>query len=317
MRALVTGGTGFLGSHIARALLARGDDVVVFDHRLRRKGLSEDELRRTTAIEGDIRDADAVRQAAEGCKVIFHCAAMVGTQAYIGVPIATMETEEFGLRNVVLAALEGSGVRVIYASSSAAYGVAGDVCLSEDLVAAPVSNYGIAKRFNEMYLSCQHDEHGLESTAVRIFNIYGPGQDERLVIPRFIRCAHEREDLVVYGDGSQTRDFVFVSDVVDTMLACAGRLRGHNIINACSGMEVSVRELAELTIRLSGSGARIAYRRQPPERASFERARCYGSRDRLMRMISPEAAITIEEGMRRTIASYEACFAAHPGSQAQ
>ena len=304
MRALVTGAAGFLGSHVVRGLLGRGDEAVVFDHRLRDKCLGDDVLKRVAAVEDDIFNADAVRDAARGCAAIFHCAAMVGIDAYTHHPAKTMETEEVGLRNVCRAALAGNKVRVIYASSSAVYGRAGgDVGLSESHLVGPVSNYGIAKRFNEMYLAAECAERGLQSVALRIFNMYGPGQDNRLVIPRFIESAIEGRDLVIYGDGSQTRDFVFVGDVVDAMLASANRVAGCEIVNVCSGQEVSVRDLAERIIRLAGSRSRIEFRNQPAERVVFEQRRCFGDRTKMQRMTDAAVATTLELGLRRTIES--------------
>src|SRR5262249_18260314 len=161
-------------------------------------------------VESDIFDAHAVAHAALGCAAIFHCAAMVGVDAYTNQPTRTMEVEQVGLRNVCAAAIAQKDTRVIYAPSSAVYGRADGRALSETLVVAPVSNYGIAKRYSELYLAAAHAEHGLQSAALRIFNIYGPGQDERLVIPRFIREALAGEPILIYGDGKQTRDFVYV-----------------------------------------------------------------------------------------------------------
>src|SRR5438128_2445480 len=169
MKALVTGGSGFLGSHIVRALLGRGDEVVVFDHRLRGKALGEEVLERVQSIEDDVFNEGALLRAAEACGAIFHCAAMVGVDAYSKQPAKTMETEETGLRNVCSAALAIGGARVVYASSSAVYGQAGgDAGLDEALAVAPVSNYGTAKRFNELYLASQYFEHRLQSVALRI-----------------------------------------------------------------------------------------------------------------------------------------------------
>lgn len=305
MKALVTGGAGFLGSHVARALLDRGHEVVVFDHRLRGKGLHDGVLQRLTPIEGDIFNFDAVQRAAQGCAAIFHCAAMVGMEAYSKQPAKTMETEEVGLRHVCHAALEGKDVRVVYASSSAVYGRAGGtVGLREDQPVAPVSNYGIAKRFNEVYLASEFVERGLRSAALRIFNMYGPGQDERLVIPRFIRSALAGSDLVIYGDGSQTRDFVYVDDVVEAMLASAALATGCDIVNVCSGHEVSVRDLAASIIRLAGSRSKIDFREPPAERDLFEQRRSFGSREKLQQVTGARPAVQLEEGLRRTISSF-------------
>jgi UDP-glucose 4-epimerase len=304
MKALVTGGSGFLGSHIVRALLGRGDEVAVFDHRLHGKCLSDDILQKVRCFERDIFDAAAVERAAEGCDVIFHCAAMVGVNAYSGQPAKTMETEETGLRNVCAAALAANGARVIYASSSAVYGQAGgDVGLDELLPVAPVSNYGVAKRFNETYLSSQHFEHGLVSTALRIFNVYGPQQDERLVIPRFIRRALYAEPVEIYGEGLQTRDFVYVDDVVNAALACANRVDGCEIINVCSGKEVTVLRLAETIIQLTGSRSTIVHKPHPSGRIAFEVPRCFGSTAKLAHILGDFEPTPLEEGLARTIAS--------------
>jgi UDP-glucose 4-epimerase len=305
VKALVTGAAGFVGSHLVRTLLARGDAVVAFDHRLRGKCLSEQELGRTTAIEADIFDGPAVAHAAESCSAVFHCAAMVGVDAYTNHPARTMEVEEVGLRNVCAAAIAQKSTRVIYASSSAVYGRADGRPLNETLVVAPVSNYGIAKRFSELYLAAAYSEHGLQSAALRIFNIYGPRQDERLVIPRFIREALAGEPIVIYGDGKQTRDFVYVGDAVSAALACAEQVTGFEIFNVCSGHDTAVKALAEEIIALTGSRSRVAHREPPVARTAFEVEHSVGSREKLARLIA-QPPTALSQGLRRTIAAWSA-----------
>ncbi|MBI1202290.1 MAG: NAD-dependent epimerase/dehydratase family protein [Rhodopseudomonas sp.] len=304
MRVLVTGAAGFLGSHLVDALLARGDDVVAFGHRLHGGSLSGDVLARVRAIEADIFDADVVASAAQGCAAIYHCAAIVGVDAYGRQPARTMETEEVGLRHVCKAALaQGAAAPVVvYASSSAVYGHAGGAAkLDESIEVAPTSNYGIAKRYGELYLSAQHAEHGLNSTAFRIFNIYGPRQDERLVLPRFIRQALAGDPLELFGAGDHTRDFVFVSDVVAAMLAASNVRNGHQIVNACSGEETSVLALAQSVIRLAHSQSRIVHKPQPANRAAFEVARSFGSRVKLEELYGPLPRTSLESGLTLTI----------------
>jgi len=306
MKALVTGGAGFLGSHIVEALLAAGHQVRVFDHRLHGKCLSGETLRRVETIESDITHAAAVDLSVNGCDVVFHCAAMVGMDAYTLQPARTMEVEEAGLRNVCAGAVAHGVRRVVFASSSAVYGRAGGAePLREDIEVAPVSNYGVAKHFNELYLAAQFAEHGLSSAALRIFNIYGQRQDERLVIPRFVRQAKAGESLNIYGDGSQTRDFVYAGDVAALALACSERIVGAQIVNACSGQETSVRVLAERIIALSGSRSQIAFHPAPVARNAFEVARCFGSRDRMDEMTSGRTATPLDDGLCAVIASLE------------
>lgn len=303
MKTLVTGAAGFLGSHLVDALLARGDEVVALDHRLRGKCLSDATLARVRPIQSDIYDYAVVAAAANGCSAIFHCAAVVGVDAYTRQPAHTMEVEEIGLRNVCEAALAQKSARVVYCSSSAVYGTSTGPELTETDTPAPNSNYGIAKRYGELYLAGRHAEHGLQSTSLRIFNIYGPRQDERLVIPRFIRQAQANEPIVVYGDGSQTRDFVYVADVVDTALACVDRVAGCEVVNACSGSETSVKTLAEHIIALTRSSSRLELREQPSVRSAFEVDRCLGSPAR-MRDVRQRAEVTsLKDGLARTIAS--------------
>jgi UDP-glucose 4-epimerase len=307
VKALVTGAAGFVGSHLVDALLARGDQVVAFDHRLRGKCLSEPTLARTCAVEVDIFDTAAVTAAARGCSAIFHCAAIVGVDAYTAQPARTMDVEEVGLRNVCTAAVAHKGTRVIYASSSAVYGQASGA-LAESLVVAPVSNYGIAKRFGELYLAAQHGEHGLQSAALRIFNIYGPRQDERLVIPRFIRQALAGEPIVIYGDGAHTRDFVFIGDAVTAALACADRIAGCEIVNVCSGVETAVGALAQRIIALTGSRSRIAFSEPPVARTAFEVERSVGDRAKLASLMAQPPTL-LDGGLRSTIAASRAAEA--------
>ncbi len=307
LKALVTGGAGFLGSHMVDRLLAGGQQVRVLDHHLHGKGLSPETLRRVEAIESDITNAAAVDVSVHGCDAIIHCAAMVGMEAYTQQPARTMEVEEIGLRNVCAAAVAHKVARLVFASSSAVYGQAGgDTALDEASHVAPVSNYGVAKRFNELYLAAQHTEHRLKSASLRIFNIYGPRQDERLVIPRFVRHALANEPIVIYGDGMQTRDFVYVDDVTAAALTCAEKVEGAEIINACSGQETSVRSLAERIVALTGSRSAIELRESPPARDSFEVARCFGSRTRLVAMTGRSTPTALDDGLRAVIAAARA-----------
>ncbi|MGD0023891.1 MAG: NAD-dependent epimerase/dehydratase family protein, partial [Xanthobacteraceae bacterium] len=202
---------------------------------------------------------------------------------------------------------------MIYASSSAVYGQAGGAAaLDETLAVAPTSNYGTAKRFGELYLAAQHTEHGLQSVALRIFNIFGPRQDRRLVIPRFVKDALDKSPIEIYGDGEQTRDFVYVADVVAAALALASSALGCEIVNACSGRETSIRGLAEAVLRLSGSSAPVVARPMPGNRTVFEIERCYGSRAKLQRLAGAVPITSLEDGLNKTIASIRALAVSLP-----
>src|SRR5262249_28667878 len=151
-------------------------------------------------------------------------------------------------------------------------------------------------------------EHGLRSAALRIFNIYGPRQDDRLVIPRFIHQALAGEPIVIYGDGAQTRDFVYVGDAVEAAVAFAEQVEGFEIFNVCSGRDTAIAALADRVIKLTGSGSSVARRAQPSARTAFEIERSVGSRDKLARLIaSPPTAL--DDGLARTIAAWTAARA--------
>lgn len=301
MKALVTGAAGFLGSHIVDALLARGFEVVVFDRRLRNKCLSDLVLDQVERVEADVLNLDALLASVHDCSLIFHCAAFVGVNAYSEWPARTMDVEAVGLSNICKAALAVSA-RVIYPSSSAVYGLlGGNFSAGENYPATPVSNYGVAKRFNEFYLQAQYIENGLSSVSLRIFNMYGPRQDNRLVVPRFIFDAISGKDLEVYGNGNQTRDFIYIDDVVYAALACA--LSNHNnlVVDVASGIEVSMIEIAGRILKLTGSNAKIVKKSMPKERINFEVTKSVGKRAKLEQIIGQKDMVSLDEGLMRTI----------------
>jgi len=249
-------------------------------------------------------DEAAVVRAAQGCQVIHHCAALVGIAAYAGQPTRTMEVEEQGLRNACLAARLNKVPRLVYASSSAVYGHAGGPePLLETQEVSPVSNYGVAKRFNETYLAAQAAEHGLHSAALRIFNVYGPRQNPTQAVPAFITRALGGEPITIFGDGQQTRDFIYVADVVQAAIALGRAVEGAAIVNAASGAEVSVRSLAETVVRLTGSVSPIHCLPRPEARDAFEVARCFGSRALLERLTDAPPPLSLEDGLSRTISA--------------
>lgn len=267
---------------MADRLLELGYTVVALDHRLGGKCLPEQTLARVVPVEADIRDEAAVIRAAADCEAIFHFAAVVGVEAYDRQAERMAEVESLGVKSVCKAA-RAVGAAILYASSSAVYGSRdpGRGHL-EDAACPPGSNYACAKLKSESHLEREAKSYGLDATALRIFNVYGPRQDERLVVPRFVRLAKAGEPIVIFGDGTQTRDFVYVGDVVDAALACAGSKSGFEIVNACTGVETSVGQLAGTIILLTGSASQIELRPPPGLRTNFEVERSFGSVEKLM-----------------------------------
>ena len=302
MKVLVTGAAGFLGSNVVRCLLERGHQVTAL---ARDANVANDILQPGADVfEADARDVVAVKKAVQGCGAIVHCAALVGMDSYALRPVETMETELDTMRAVCAGALTVPGCKVIYASSSAVYGNRpGPDPFDEDLEAVGATSYSISKRYNELYLAAQHHEHSLPSVSVRIFNVYGPGQDHRLVIPRFVQRALAGEPLVIYGDGKNIRDFVYIDDVVDVMADCIERFAGCHVLNVAAETPVSVLQLAQAIISGTDSKSEISFRPIPSERGGHEVTWSVGSIARLRKLLGPRKMKPLNEGLKATIAS--------------
>jgi UDP-glucose 4-epimerase len=220
-RALVTGGAGFIGSHLVERLLREGHAVRVLDNFTtgKRTNLAS-VVADVDVIEGDVRDADAVTRAVAGCDWVFHEAAIVSVPYSVAHPDQSTAVNLVGTLNVLQAAhVSGSVQRVVFASSAAIYGSDPALPKTESMPASPVAPYGAEKYASEVYLATWHRLHGLRSMSLRYFNVFGPRQDPSSpysgVISVFVQRALARQPVTVFGDGLQSRDFVFVGDVVD------------------------------------------------------------------------------------------------------
>jgi len=246
---LVTGGGGFVGSHLVRALVHRGDAVRVLDNGL--TGSREriaDVLADVEWIEGDIRDAATLRRACRGVDVVFHQAAMPSVPRTIAEPEMTHAINLTGTLNVLVAA-RASGVRqVMFASSCAVYGNHPVSPKAESLPPQPLSPYAVHKLAAEAYCQVWHTIYGLETVALRYFNVFGPSQDPRsdyaAVIPRFVTAALAGTSPTIYGDGEQSRDFIYVGDVVEANLrAAVAPAAAGKVMNVGTGASVTLNQL--------------------------------------------------------------------------
>jgi len=223
---LVTGGAGFIGSHIAEALVKRGDRVRVLDNLItgHRKNLSLI-ANKIEFIEGDIRDYATTLRAAEGAHIIFHQAAVPSVPRSVAEPALNHDINANGTFNVLMAARETGARRVVYAASSSAYGETETLPKHEDMLPSPLSPYAAAKLFGEYYCQVFTRAYGLETVSLRYFNVFGPRQDPSSpysgVISKFITALLKGETPVIYGDGEQSRDFTYIANVVDANLRAA------------------------------------------------------------------------------------------------
>jgi UDP-glucose 4-epimerase len=300
---LVTGGAGFIGSHLVERLVKCGKPVRVFDNfstgnREHFYGVREN----IQVVEGDLADAAAVAYAMERVEVVFHLAAIASVPHSIDDPQTTITTNITGTLNLLLAARDAECRRVVFASSSAVYGDAAAIPVSEDMRPDPLSPYAISKLTGEQLCQVFTRVYGLETVALRYFNVFGPRQDPAsayaAVIPAFFRALRSGEAPVIYGDGEQTRDFTFVDNVVDANLKAAKADGiGGQVFNVASGRAVSVNALLAEMARLLGIEVHVHFDPARPGEIKHSVANIKAARDGF----GYEVIVDLEEGLRRTI----------------
>jgi nucleoside-diphosphate-sugar epimerase len=249
---LVTGGAGFIGSHLVRQLVWSGHRVRVFDNYSTGKIENlHDVSRDIEMVEGDLRDNEAVLRAVEGIEVIFHVGAIPSVPKSIRDPGTSDRVNTGGTLNVLHAAVTSGVRRVIYSASSSVYGNANTVPKTEAMLADPMSPYAISKYSGELYCRVFHQIYGLETVSLRYFNVFGPRQDPdseyAAVIPKFIRTISLRNQPVIFGDGTQSRDFTYIDNVIraNVLAAHAPRLQGESVNIGC-GERITLNHLVEL-----------------------------------------------------------------------
>lgn len=265
MRALVTGGAGFIGSNVVGLLLQRGHEVVVIDDLS--SGYRENLLPEATFRKADVRDADALRAAAQGCEAIFHLAASVGNKRSIDDPRHDAEVNLVGMVSVLEAARAHGIDKVVFSSSAGIFGELKTLPIDEDHPQDPDSPYGVSKLAAEKLALVYNKLYGMHNVCLRYFNVYGPHQRYDAygnVIPIFAERALSGRDLVVFGDGEQTRDFVHVRDVAAANVAAAEHAEVSGVFNLGSATRVTINWLAESVVEAAGTGVGITYGPERP-----------------------------------------------------
>ncbi|HJH28248.1 MAG TPA: NAD-dependent epimerase/dehydratase family protein [Methanosarcinaceae archaeon] len=262
MNILVTGGAGFIGSHIAEYFSSEGHDVTILGNLATGYLHNVPKNDNVTLIEGDICDPATVAEAAGGIDHVFHHAALVSVPLSCLKPVDAFCINTLGTLNVLQASLDAGVKKVIIASSAAVYGNNPILPKREDMIPEPASPYAISKLDCEYLSRMFYNDHGLRTTCLRYFNVYGLRQDPNsayaAAIPIFLSRAREGKDLVIYGDGEQTRDFVHVSDVVRANVAAMEHGDGE-VFNVATGASVTILELAEAIVESVGTGAGIVH----------------------------------------------------------
>jgi nucleoside-diphosphate-sugar epimerase len=315
-RYLVTGGAGFIGSHLVEALLRRGDAVVVLDNfatgrrenlvaalKARRPGAPE-----AIVIEGDVRDRETVRGSMTGVTHVLHQAALSSVPRSVVDPHSSHEVNATGTLNLLLAARDAGVARFIYASSSSAYGDSPTQPKVETMATGPLSPYAISKLAGEQYCRVFTSIYGLQTIALRYFNVFGPRQDPNseyaAVVPRFMTAVLGERAPTIYGDGRQSRDFTYIDNAVDANLkACeAPAAAVGRAFNIACGKSATLLEMLSLIEKISGRRARPTYEPGRPGDVRESLADIGAARS----LLGYEPVVDFEEGLRRTAASLRA-----------
>ena len=302
MKVLVTGGAGFIGSNLVRALLERGDNVRVLDNfstgnRGNLAGLEQD----VELVEGDLRSYERVHAAVRGVEVVFHQGALPSVPRSVQDPLTTTAVNIEGTLNVLLAARDESVRRIVNASSSSVYGNGGELPRVESQLPDPISPYAVAKLAAERFCTSFSRVYAMEIVSLRYFNVFGPRQDPMsqyaAVVPRFIRAVAADEPVTVYGDGEQSRDFTYVDNVVaaNLLAADAAGVSGE-IVNVATGGSITVNELADTIGRLLSRSVEKVFE---PEREADVRA-SWADLGEAQRLLGYEPQVALEDGLRRT-----------------
>jgi nucleoside-diphosphate-sugar epimerase len=303
---LVTGGAGFIGSHICEALVKRGERVRVLDNLLTGKRANLAHLEEEIEfIEADLRDYEATRRAVEGVSFVFHQAAVPSVPRSVVEPRLNHEANVDGTFNVLMAAREAGVRRVIYAASSSAYGDTPVLPKTESMLPNPLSPYAAAKLFGEYYCQVFTRVYGLETVALRYFNVFGPRQDPSSpysgVISKFVTALLSGEAPVIYGDGEQSRDFTYIDNVVDANLRAAeAREASGEVINVATGERITLNQLLAELQKIIGANLRPRY----AERRAGDVRHSLADISRARQLLGYEPTVSLAEGLRRTVEWY-------------
>jgi UDP-glucose 4-epimerase len=302
MHVLVTGGAGFIGSHIVEELLQRGDKVRVLDNFSsgRRENL-EALPGKPEILEGDLREVSTVKAALRDVEVAFHLAAFISVPQSMTDPETCFAVNVGGTVNLLEAARQAGTRKVVISSSTAVYGNTTVFPTTEETPLQPLSPYAVSKQVNELYASLYTRMLNLPVTALRYFNVYGPRQrpdsNYAAVIPIFIRNLVNGQPITVYGDGKQSRDFIFVKDVVHANLLASEAETACETFNICTGHETNLVDLLEELSELSPTTPQVRF--DTPRAGDIYRSA--GCPDKAARMLGFKAHTSIAEGLKQTM----------------
>ena len=304
-KVLVTGGGGFIGSHLVEALLKKGHEVRILDNfstGTRENLTFENDTPSPDIVEGDIRDLALCQKVMTGVDYVFHQAALPSVQRSVEDPLGSNAVNVGGTLNILLAARDAKVKRVMYASSSSIYGDTPTLPKKEDMPPTPLSPYALQKYAGEQYCRLFSQLYGLETVSLRYFNVFGPRQDPNsvysAVIPRFIDALLERRSPIVYGDGEQSRDFTYIDNVVQAnVLAMSAQHLPGEIVNIACGQRISLNQLLRLLRQSIPSESPVVYE----EARSGDVRHSLADISKAKGCLKYEPIVGIEMGLKKTV----------------
>jgi nucleoside-diphosphate-sugar epimerase len=302
---LVTGGAGFIGSHLAEELLRRGERVRIVDSLVTGKRENLAHLGKAEFVHGDLADVDVARRAVQGVDYVLHQAAIPSVPRSVEDPITSNRANIDASLNVLVAARDAGVRRLVYAGSSSAYGNSATLPKVETMPTAPLSPYALQKLVAEQYCQMFTRLYGLETVTIRYFNVFGPRQDPSSpysgVISLFISALVEGRRPTIHGDGEQTRDFTYVANVVDGVLrACQAPEASGEVINVATAGRISLNELFRTVRDLTGAGVEPIY--SEPRAGDVRDSQADIGKAR--RLLGYEPTVGLADGLRKTVEWY-------------
>lgn len=268
-KALITGGAGFIGSNLARYLIEKDFQVTILDNFSSGREENIKEIKdKINLLKLDVRNLESIKKSVEEVDYIFHLAALVSVPESVKREKETFEINTGGTKNIVELARRRNVKKIVFPSSAAVYGDLPGLPKSENSELAPKSPYAKSKIKSEEVLKDASEKYGIDTASLRFFNVYGPRQDPNsdyaAVIPIFIKRALQNKDLIIYGDGNQTRDFIYVKDVCRAFIKTLSKNTNGEIFNIASGSETSINKLANKIIQFTDSDSEIKYEEKRP-----------------------------------------------------
>ena len=308
MKVVITGGAGFIGSHLVEYWLEQGAEVHILDNF--RSGRRENIALFPKAVlhEGSITDRDLVFDVLKDADYVHHLAAMISVPESMDKPAECIDINVNGLINILDAARSYGVKKVVHSSSAAVYGDNPVSPKTTDMQPQPKSPYGITKLDGEYYLAMYNEAFGVGTASLRYFNVFGPRQDPKsqyaAAIPIFVSKALNNEDLVIFGDGKQTRDFVFVKDVVQANIKAATMPQASAVYNVANGFSITVKELCELIIETTGSNSSIHFADPRPGDIKHSLA----SIEQTIKELDYKPLYDLKKGLKQTIEYFMELF---------